>query len=206
MSVLDHLQQAWQSQRCATPAMNPDSLLSGIRLERRVHFWSDMFVISVLLAVGAWMLRFAVRDIHKGWPWLIYVASDAWVIGFILFNRWRRRRDAAHYDDSVLAHVEWSIKEIEHRMRLDRYSLWWYVLPIALGCMIPPVLFFAIDFSKDHEWGRIFVLLRALSFFAAVFIFVHMAMKCGVRLGLEGRRRELQALRALRESLLNAEE
>src|SRR5206468_8627158 len=88
------------------------------------------------------------KDIHQGWPWLISAASCAWVAGYILFNRWRRRRDAAHYDDSVLAHVEWSIKDVEHRMWMDRYSLWWYILPIALGCMIPPVLLFAMEDSE----------------------------------------------------------
>ena len=206
MSFLDKLQQAWQSQRCATPAMNPDQLLKGVRLERRVNFWSDMFVIFVLLCVGAWMLRSAFRDIQQDWPWLIYVGSDAWVVGYILFNRWRRRRDATHYDETMLAHVERSIKEIEHRMWLDRYSLWWYVVPIALGCMLPPILLFALHYRKDHEWGRIFLLLFTLGVFAAVFIIVHLAMKYGVRIGLEGRRRELQALRALRESLLNTEE
>lgn len=206
MSFLDKLQRAWQSQRCATPAMNPDQLLKGVRLERRVLFWSDMFVILVLLCVGVLMSWFAFRDIQKDWPWLISAVSDAWVVGYILFNRWRRRHDAAHYDETMLAHVERSIKDVEHRMWLDRYSLWWYVLPIALGCMIPPVLFFAMDYSKDHEWGHIFLLLFMLGVFAAVFIFVHLAMKYGVRMGLEGRRRELQALRALRESLLNTEE
>jgi len=206
MTFLDKLQQAWQSQRCATPTMHPDQLLKGVRLERRAHFWSDTFVISVFLGVGAWMLWSAFRDIRQNWPWLISVASDAWVVGYILFNRWRRRRDAAHYDQTMLAHVEQSIKDIEHRMWLDRYALWWYVLPIALGCMLPPVLFFAMHYSRDHEWDSVVLLFFTLGVFAAIFIFVHLVMKYGVRAGLEGRCRELQALRALRESLLSTEE
>ena len=113
-----------------------------------MQFWVDISVISFFLCVGVFMLWSAFRDIQKDWPWLIYAASVAWVVGYILFNRWRRRRDAAHYDEPLLAHVEWSIKDIEHQMWLDRYSLWWYILPIALGCMIPPVLFFAMEYSK----------------------------------------------------------
>jgi membrane-anchored protein YejM (alkaline phosphatase superfamily) len=67
-------------------------------------------------------------------------------------------------------------------MRLDRYAFWWYVLPIALGCMIPPVLLFAMDFSKVDAWGRILLLLSMLGIFAAVFAFVHVVMRYGTRM------------------------
>ncbi len=91
-NFLDRLQQAWQSQ-CSKPLdVNPDQLLNVARLERRVYFWVDMFVIFVFLCVGTGMLWSAFRDIQKDWPWLIYAASIAWVVGYMLFNRWRRRR------------------------------------------------------------------------------------------------------------------
>ena len=70
------------------------------------------------------------------------------MVGYVLFDRWRRRRDAAHYDEPLLAHVEGAIKEVEHQKWLSGNTLWWYILPIALGCMIPPVLFFAKDYGK----------------------------------------------------------
>jgi uncharacterized membrane protein len=92
-------------------------------------------------------------------------------------------------------------------MWLDRYSPWWYVLPIALGCMIPPVLLFAMDYNSTRPLlHRLIPLLVTLGGFAAVFTFVHLVMKYARRMGRESRRHELQALRALRESLLNAEE
>ena len=140
-NLLDSLQQAWQAQQCATPAMNPDQLLKGVRIQRRVNLRVDIMVILVFLCVGALMLWSAFRDIQKDWPWLISAASNAWVVGYILFDQWRRRRDAAHYDETLLAHVEWSIKELEHQKWLSRNTLWWYLLPIALACMIPPVFF-----------------------------------------------------------------
>jgi hypothetical protein len=206
-TLLDRLQQAWQAQSCGTLDINPNQLLKVARLERRALFWVDMVLISVFLSVGALILRAAFRDIREDWPWLISAASDAWVVGYILFNRWRQRRNAAHYDESVLAHVEWSIKDIEHRMWLDRYSRWWYLLPIALGCMIPPVFFFAMEYSKRRPLlDSLIPLLVAEGGFAAVLTFVYLVMKYAGRMGLEPRRQELQALRALRESLLNAEE
>jgi hypothetical protein len=92
----------------------------------------------------------------------------------------------------------------------DRYTFWWYTLPIALGCMIPPTISFVMDYIRKPEWGLLFAglftLLFTLGFFAAVFIFVHLVIKNGTRVGNEARRQELQALRALRESLLNTEE
>jgi hypothetical protein len=206
MSCLDRLQQAWQSQPDGTLGINPDQLLKVVRLERRTIFWCDVFVILTFLCVMVFMLWSAFRDIQKDWPWLISAASDAWVVGYILFNRWRRQRDAARYDEPLLAHVEWAIKDIEHRMWLDRDSLWWYVLPIAAGCMIPPVLFFAMEYSKRPLLDSLIPLLLILGVFAAVFTFVHLVMKYGRRMGLETRRQELLALRALRESLLNTEE
>ena len=104
MNLLDRLQQAWQSQ-CSKPIdVNPDQLLKTARYERLVQFCVDIGVILVFLCVGVLMLGAAFRDIQKDWPWLISSASVAWVVGYILFNRWRRRRDAAHYDEPLLAH------------------------------------------------------------------------------------------------------
>lgn len=206
MNFLDKLQEAWQSQ-CNKPIdVNPDQLLKTARLQQRANFWVDMLVISFCLCAGTWMLWSTFRDIQKDWPWLIYSASLAWVVGYILFNRWRRRRHAAHYDEPLLAHVEWSIKDIEHQMWLDRYSPWWYILPVALGCMIPPVLFFAMDSSKRPLLDSLMPLLSTEGVFVATFIFVYLVMKFGVRIADERRRQELQALRALRESLLNTDE
>jgi hypothetical protein len=206
MSILDKFQQAWQSQRCAVPATNPDALLKGVRLERRLTFWLDMSVIGFFFCVGAWMLRSAFRDIHKEWPWLLYTASDAWIVGYMLFNQWRRRRHVARYDEPLLAHVEGSIKDIEHQMWLDRYSPWWYILPIALGCMLPTILLFLMDYRRHHKWGDIFELFSALGIFAVTFIFVYVVMKYGASIANAKRRQELQALRTLRETLLNTEE
>ena len=206
MSAPDRLQQAWQSQPGGAYRVNPDQLLKAARLDRRVALFADIFVIAVLSIVGVGMLVWAMREIQRNWPWLIYSASDVWVVGFMVFNQWRRRRRAAHLNEPLLAHVEWSIKDIEHRMSQDQSSFWWYVLPIALGCMIPPTLLFAMDFGRNPAWRPLIALLTTLGGFAAGFTFVHLSMKYGRRKTHAQYRRELEALRALRETLLNAEE
>lgn len=205
-NFLDTLQQAWQSQ-CSKPIdVKPDQLLKVARHERRVQLLVDIGIISFFFCVGILMLGWAFRDIQKDWPWLISSASVAWVVGYILFNRWRRRHHAAHYDEPLLAHVEWSIKDIEHQMWLDRYSPWWYILPITLGCMIPPIIFFAMDYTKRPLLDSLMPLLGTEGVFAATFIFAYLVMKFGVRIADAKRRQELLALRALRESLLITDE
>jgi hypothetical protein len=205
-NFLDKLQQAWQSQ-CSKPLdVNPDRLLNAVRHERRVNFWTDVGIVLFFSCCGAGMLAWAFRDIQKDWPWLIYTASLAWVVGYVLFDRWRRRRDAVHYDEPLLAHVEGAIKEVEHQKWLSGNTLWWYILPIALGCMIPPILFFAMEYGKRSLFDSLTPMLVTEGVFAATFIFVYLVMKHGRRIGLEKRRQELQALRALRETLLNTDE
>ena len=126
-NFLDKLQQAWQSQ-CSKPLdVNPDQLLNTVRLERRVNFWTDIGIVVVFSCCGAGMLRWAFRDIQKDWPWLIYSASLASVVGYVLFDRWRRRRDVVHYDEPLLAHVEGAIKEVENQKWLSGNALWWYI-------------------------------------------------------------------------------
>jgi hypothetical protein len=202
----EELQQAWQSQTCGTIGTNPNLSLKVARLERRIDLAVDMFLIAVFLCVGVFMLGAALRDIQKDWPWLISVASDIWVVGYILFNRWRRRREATHFDETMLAHVERSIKEIEHRMRQDRYSFWWYLLPIALACMIPPVFFFAMEYGQRPLSDSLTSWLMTEGFFGGIFIVVYLVMEFGRRMGLKRQLQELEALRALRDTLLDAED
>ncbi|MDR3632496.1 MAG: hypothetical protein P4L84_01595 [Isosphaeraceae bacterium] len=202
----EELQQAWQSQTCGTIGTNPNLWLKVARLERRIERGAYIFMISILLFICIFIIVNAFRDIQKDWPWLISVASDIWVVGYILFNRWRRRREATHFDETMLAHVERSTKEIEHRMRQDRYSFWWYLLPIALGCMIPPSFFFAMEYGQRPLLDSLTHWLITEVFFAVIFIFAYMVMEFGRRMGLKRQLQELEALRALRDTLLNAED
>jgi hypothetical protein len=203
---LDRLQQAWQSQ-CSKPLdVNPVQLLQVVRLERRMYFWTDVSISTLILGAGFYTLWSAFRDIQQDWPWLIYVASVAWVAGRLLFDRWRRRGDAAHYDEPLLAHVEGAIKQLEHQKWLSGNTLWWYVLPIAVGCMIPPVLLFARDYGKRPLFDSLIPLLLIEVVLATTFILGFLVMKYQRRSGLEKRNRELQELRALRETLLNTDE
>jgi hypothetical protein len=213
MNILDKWQQAWQSQ-CAKPLdIDADQLLKTARLqltvagfERWAHFVLDMFVIMLLLIPGIWMLG-RIRDIHRDWPWILYCACIACVVGFMLFTHWRRRRYAPRYDEPMLVHVEWTIKDIEHRIWQQDHTFWWYTLPLALGCTVPATIVIGLQFLRTHNREFLFGLLFALVFFPAFFAAVHWFVMRVQRMRpvVESQRRQLESLRALRESLLNPE-
>jgi hypothetical protein len=204
MSCWDRLQRAWQSQSCGTIETRVDQLLRVVRFERRAYLGIDIFLIAGSLCLGGLFLSSAFRDIQKEWPWLIAVASEVWVAGYIVFNRWRRRQAAAHFDETMLAHVERSIQETEHRMRQERFTFWWYLLPTALGCMVPFIFIFAAMDLPLLE--RLICLLITLGLFAVIFTFIHLVMKYLGRIGLKTVLKKLEMLQALRETLLNADE
>lgn len=206
MNRLDKLKQAWQAQRCFEVGADPDTLLKVNRLGRQFELLADVIIVSFFTYLVISTLWWVFGDFPRKWPQLIYAAGAAWVAGFMLFDRWRRRRKIGKYDESMLAHVEWSIQEIQHRMWLDRCMAWWYVLPLALGCMIPPVISFAIGYLNKPDWAPLGSLLGQLVSFAILFFLIYLFLRFAVRLGLNRRQQELDALQALRESLLNAEE
>jgi 4-amino-4-deoxy-L-arabinose transferase-like glycosyltransferase len=202
----EKLQQAWQSQPDGTPEINPDQLLKKARLGRRVHFWIDFGSILLLSYIGISMSRTAFHDFQKNWPWLFYVASDVWVVGYILFNRWRRGRKAAHNDEPLLARVESSIKDTEHALWLSRRMIWWQILPMFLGCLIPVFIFGAIEYAKKPDLLIPLTLLLTLVVFAVTFYFCYLVMRYRGPSIEQPCLQELLELRELRESLLDAEE
>jgi len=216
MNVFEEWQQAWQSQ-CHQPLdFSPDQVLKSARLGRQIYLKTNVVVILVFLMCGTGMLLWSMRDVRKQWPWLIYSALLALVIGFILFNQLRRRLRAPHYDKPLLAHVEWAIKDLEYRMWQDRYTFWWYTLPCALACIIPATISTALGLYWRPDWNSLgsvvlallswlFALGVALGIFVPFFVFIHRAIVRGLHKGSEARDRELAALRSLRETLLSTE-
>ena len=63
-----------------------------------------------------------------------------------------------------------------------------------------------MNYGKRPLLDSLIPLLFTEVAFAATFIFVYLVMKYGVRIANEKHRQKLQALRALRESLLNTED
>jgi len=200
MTSLNKLKEAWQCQSFGNLENNPDKLLSRARFERRIYVAYDLFIMVLMTGFAVSMLLSALQDIGKNWPWLIYTASIGWVAGFMLLQHMRRRR-VNNYTDTVLGHVNRSIQDVEQRIRQDQYIFWWYTFPIAFGCIVPTIITSAIDFYRTGEPGVVVGLIVTLVFFSVVFAFVHLVIKYAGRAGLQSRLKELDALRALRDTL-----
>src|SRR5262245_45889556 len=94
--ALDELQQAWQSQDAPKLRIDPDLLLKEmVRKQqslKRTLFWRDFREVFVGLALVpvAWIMAQFL-----GWVWLSLGAGGLWIAGYILIDRWRRRRRGA---------------------------------------------------------------------------------------------------------------
>ena len=205
----EKLQQAWQSQPSGSQIrIDADVLISEVRRNqlnfRATIFWRDFReLFAALFVIVAVSVHVMFKGIQENWPWLLLGVGAAFVAGYILFDRWRQRRNAPRFEGALISHIEQSLNDVEHQIWLLRNVFWWYLLPCALGGLIPTVYFFAMDLTT-REWQSVLgPFLWNTSIFIAIFYGVYLLNQYAVRRGLEPRRRELLAMR---ESLLNTEE
>ncbi len=205
----EKLRQAWQSQPAGAQIhIDADGLIREVRRNqqgfRATIFWRDLREISaafVVLVVVS--LDVAFRGIQKNWPWLLMCVGAAWVVGYILWDRRRQRRNSPHYDGALISHIEQSLKDVEHQIWLLRNVFWWYLLPLALGGLIPNLYFFATDLGTRQLRAILGPFIRNNAIFIAIVYGAYLLNQYTVRRVLEPRRKELLAMR---ESLVNTKE
>jgi hypothetical protein len=202
----DKFQAAWQSQPAGRElGINADLLLREVQHNQRSFrakiFWRDLReILAAALVIG--ISAFVVsRDFEKAWPWLLMGVGALWVAGYILVDRWRQRRNAPKSDDSLLAYVDESLRDMEHQIQLLKNVFWWYLLPLALGGLIPYIYTVTIMPSEVPIWLRMLTLLGGSVIFCLIFWVVYWVNQLAIRAHLEPRRDELLALR---ESLVQA--
>lgn len=205
----EQLRQAWQSQPSGSQLhIDADVLIREVRRNqqgfRATIFWRDVREILVaLLIIVATSLHVMFKGIRENWLWLLMGVGAAWVAGYLLYDRSRRRRNAPHYDGALIPHIEQSLKDIEHQIWLLTNVFWWYLLPLAVGVLIPSLYFFATDLANREWQAIIWPFVWRTGIFLAIFYGVYLLNQYAVRHGLEPRRQELLAMR---DSLLNAGE
>ena len=205
----EKLKQTWQSQPGgAQIRIDADVLIREVRRNqhsfRTTIFWRDFREIGVaLIALIAVSVDVAIRGVRANWPWLLLGAGAAWVAAYILFDRRRQRRNAPHYTGTLISHIEQSLKDVEHQIWLLKNVFWWYLLPLALGALIPTFYFFATALATRGLHAVVGPFIRVNAICIAIFYGVYLLNQYAVRRGLEPRRRELLAMR---QSLLDTEE
>ena len=206
---LEKLREAWRSQPGGGQIrIDADVLVREVRRNqqsfRATIFWRDVREVLAAVVVMAWVsLDVAFRGIGRNWPWLGLVAGAAFVAGYLLVDRWRRRREAPRVEGDLLSHIERSIKDVEHQIWLLRNVFWWYLLPLIVGTLVPNVYFLVADLATRKLRTFLGPFILSTCVFAAVCYAAYFLNRHAVRRGLEPRRRELLAMR---ESLLKAEE
>ena len=205
----EKLQQAWQSQPSGSQIrIDADVLISEVRRNqlsfRATIFWRDFReLLAAVFVIVAVSVHVMFKGIQENWPWLLVGVGAAFVAAYILLDRWRQRRHAPHYEGALISHIEQSLNDVEHQIWLLRNVFWWYLLPCALGGLIPMVYFFATDLATRELQSALGPFVRNTTIFLGIFYGVYLLNQYAVRRGLEPRRRELLAMR---DSLLNTEE
>ena len=209
----EKLRQVWQAQPGGSQIrIDADVLIREVRRNQQSFrasiFWRDFreIFVALLIAVGN-SLFIVFRGIAANWPWLLLGVGALWVAGYLALDRWRQRRDAGHYDGALVWHIEQSLKDVEHQIWLLRNIFWWYLLPLALGGLIPMTYVFAIGLRRELHgpsvWSFLGLFAATAGTFIAIFYGVYLLNRHAVRRVLEPRRQELLAMR---ESLLHTEE
>jgi hypothetical protein len=198
--LLDELQQAWQSQPAPTLRIDADVLLSQVRRNQRslksTLFWRDFREVVIAVAM---IPVFANAAREQGWHWLSFCLACAWMAGYILVDRWRRRKKRPANDHTLARCVDESLDEVEHQIWLLKNVGWWYLLPGMLAALITFTYVFVT--LPGSVMQRAISLLLGMGVFGAVYAGVYWTNQYAVRTNLEPQRQELLAIRESLTSL-----
>jgi hypothetical protein len=192
----DDFKQAWQNQAWQTRlTIDAQRLLDEVRRQQRCFtatiFWRDVREIGTsLLLVPLW-IYLGVRHASP-WTWYLALPALLWIAGYMLADRRRHRRQPPGPGEPLRRHVETSLAQVDHQIRLLRHVFWWYLLPIAV-----PFLAFLVQVAWQERSGGWWTALAASEAFAigaVVLAVIYWLNQYAVRSELEPRRRELQAL------------
>jgi CubicO group peptidase (beta-lactamase class C family) len=191
---LEDFQKSWQSQDPAkTISINADLLLNEVRRNQQ-QFRTTIFLRD-FREVGVAALLIPVF-IYMGWHlhnWTNYLVAAAcfFVGGYILFDRWRRKKKSPESTGTLKACVATSLAEVRHQIWLLKNIVWWYLLPLGL-----PVAFsmcWPVLQRKPLLEGLIF-LLGPVGVVALVYWFLYWLNQYAVKKTLKPREEELKKL------------
>jgi 4-hydroxybenzoate polyprenyltransferase len=195
----DDLKEAWREQasrgRLTVDAARLDEEVRKRRQFDSVLFWRDVREVGVsLVMIPVWI--YMGVELSLPWAWYLAVPAFLWIAGYMLADRRIQRRREAGPGEPLRRHVESSLRQVEHQIRLLRNVLWWYLLPLA----VPMLAFFGQVSWRVRAigswWGSFVFFTIGAAIVVAVFAGVYKVNQVAVRDDLEPRRRELRALLA----------
>ena len=192
----DELKSAWQSQSPRTRlTLDAGLLLDEVRRNERqfvaMIYCRDVREVGVaLVLVPIWIIMGIKMSLP--WSWYLGIPALLWIAGFMIVDRIRQRRHQSAPGDDLRRTVGSSLAQVEHQIWLLRNVAWWYLLPIFAAFMM-----FAGQGawqSRDDGLKTLAEFVAITAVFAAVFGFIYWLNQYAVRMHLEPRRKELQAL------------
>jgi len=201
MSSLDNLKKAWQSQKHGELKTDPKKLLVMVRMERYTYLASDIFVILVLFGVSAFFIAAAMSEIQESWPWFIAAFCCMWVVATMTYRRVFRKKHKLGSDHSIAEHIDLTIKELKEQAKLQKSVFWWYILPLALGCMLPPAISYALS-PDPFSMGNLLDLVFSQLFFFIVFFFVFLVCRFA---GVKTKANQINELEKLKKTFEEGE-
>ncbi len=192
----DDFQEAWKTQSSQTRlTIDADLFVKEVRRNQMyftaIIFWRDVREVGIaLLLVPLW--SFMGVWLSLPWTWYLVVPVLLWVAGYMLVDRVYHKRSPPEPGEPLRQHVENSLAEVEHQIRLLRNILWWYLLPLALAMLA----FFGQVAWQFRSGGWAVAAIVSLIVIAALMIIagVDRLNQDAVRRELEPRRQELLAL------------
>jgi hypothetical protein len=191
----DPLKPAWQAQ--PRPSIDPELLLAEVRRNQRwfaaALFWRDVREVGVgLLMVPLWV--YLGSALALPWTWYLMLPTLVWVPGFLLVDRFRRRRRPPDPGEPLVRCVQESLAQVEHQIWLLRNVGWWGLLPFA----VPAMAFIGhVGWQVSGAGWMTAVIIAGVSAVVGLILAVlYRVNQAAVRKELEPRRRELQALLA----------
>ncbi len=172
MSSIDKLKEAWQSQSCGSLELDLGRMLSEIEFQRKKSLYSDLFVIFTLTCAALFFAVIATQDILVAWPWYIATVSVLFVV-VIMSRRLLATQASRGRDASLVQHLDEAVAEAHAEIRRQLGVFWWYILPLALACMVPTFLMYITDPLR----GGLMVLIGFELFFATTFLFVYLMIR-----------------------------
>jgi len=192
----DDLKQAWRTQSSQTRlTIDPDLLVNEVRRNQRnfaaTIFWRDVREVGTgLVMVPVWIYMGAKMALP--WTWYLTVPVFLWIAGFMLVDRLRQKRRPVEPADTLRHHIEASLAEVDHQIRLLRNVFWWYLLPPGLSIL---AFFAQVTWQiRDGGWLTAVSAAGAILIAGLVLGGIYWLNQFAVRTELTPRRDELAAL------------
>lgn len=192
----DNFQRAWQAQASQTRlTIDADLLLKEVRRNQQhfaaTIFWRDVREVGTAVLMAPLWLYLGVKG-SLPWTWYLMAPVLVWIAGYMLVDRRRHQQQPPEPDEPLRQRVQCSLAQVEHQIWLLRNVFWWYLLPLGIPML---ALFVQVAWQlRAAGWLTALIFVGMIGVVAIAWAAVYRLNQDAVRLALEPRRQELEAL------------